>query len=565
MIINSLKKYFTKLTTQSHTRFSFKTLSLAISIIIIVPNIFIAYMSFNFSKSALEYMLERFMEQVTIGVDNSVMKLLDDYKSTANRVCNAIDIENLLYKEEPEERKIQELLLAEMNNNKFIYSIEIFNGDKHYFPEFKEDGIIKSHMKNPQDFVNSYYYEESISENGNILFKDLRDEGLILGYDDVGNAYLVDYITLLKAIPSGHNQGNAVLMINISKEVFKNISLTANNINYVNLSIIDKTGVVTFLTDLTHSVRTINITNEELNNKQSEVIKIRHDKKDFLIYTHTMQMSDWQIAYITPVGELLYTSRSVGLYITQITIICLLIVLIIAIILILSVFVGVEIERNKEIARRHKAELDALQMQIKPHFIYNYLDIVRWRVIDIEGKNGEVGKLIGSFSSFLRNSIMSTGRKVTLEDEITHVKSYIDMFVALKGNGYDVHFNIEDEALLSCKVMKLLLQPIVENSFIHAFHESRLLKKKITIDVFLKDSILHVRVTDNGCGIKEDLVKKLQSNLSEFNMDDASVGINNINCRIKLNFGSEYGLDIKSNLGKGTSITMRLPCRYEDV
>lgn len=185
--------------------------------------------------------------------------------------------------------------------------------------------------------------------------------------------------------------------------------------------------------------------------------------------------------------------------------------------------------------REKDSELKALQAQINPHFLYNTLDSVNW--LAIQHNIPEISKIIISLSSILRYSISKENSIATLEDEIKHITSYINIQKFRFKDKFSVNFLI-DTNILNSKIIKLILQPIVENAIIHGI-ETYLGKGEILINGFLDENNIVFYILNNGNLVDLNLVNKLLNSPTE---EKESYGIQNVNERIKLYYGEKYGL-----------------------
>ncbi|MGF7397802.1 sensor histidine kinase [Thermoanaerobacterium thermosaccharolyticum] len=183
------------------------------------------------------------------------------------------------------------------------------------------------------------------------------------------------------------------------------------------------------------------------------------------------------------------------------------------------------------------AELKALQAQINPHFLYNTLDSINW--IAIEHKIPEISKIVNSLTSILRYSINKGNDISTVEKEINHVESYIIIQKIRFKDKFEADFNI-DKRILPYKTIKLILQPLVENAIIHGI-ESYEGKGEILINGYLsEEGNIIFEVINNGNLIDLDLVNDILNTPAD---DRENYGIKNVNERIKLYYGNQYGLN----------------------
>ncbi len=206
---------------------------------------------------------------------------------------------------------------------------------------------------------------------------------------------------------------------------------------------------------------------------------------------------------------------------------------------------------------KRKAEISALQMQINPHYVYNTLASIKWLIY--QGEIEKSTRAIDAFISLLRSTIGNTDEYTTIEKEIENLKNYVFINNTRYGDKvqveYFVNFGCEE-----CQIPKMLLQPFVENAFFHAFPYER--KGKITILVRKLDDDLQVQIIDDGVGINRKRLKEI----SEGNTKTehfTGIGVNNVDDRLKLLYGSRYGILIESEENKGTRITVCIPVKSE--
>ncbi|MEG1061307.1 MAG: sensor histidine kinase [Oscillospiraceae bacterium] len=204
---------------------------------------------------------------------------------------------------------------------------------------------------------------------------------------------------------------------------------------------------------------------------------------------------------------------------------------------------------------KQKSELDALQAQINPHFLYNTLDIIVW-MIENERPDNAV-KLVTSLARLFRISLSKGKNIITVADELEHVQNYLTIQLMRYKDKFDYSIEVDDR-ILHLSIIKLVIQPIVENAIYHSmdFMDG---DGMIKITGELRDGDMYISVTDNGMGIHEDMVKRILSDYVSTGTSGSGIGLKNVNERIKLYFGDEYGVSIESELDVGTCITLHLP------
>ena len=208
----------------------------------------------------------------------------------------------------------------------------------------------------------------------------------------------------------------------------------------------------------------------------------------------------------------------------------------------------------KEEQEKKKVELEALHAQINPHFLYNTLNTIKW-MAKIQGNNS-VSKAITALVKLLRISTNLDREMITLQEEIDYVKNYIVIQKLRFNRAINISYNIDDK-YMNLTVPKLILQPIVENSIIHGM-EAEEDNLNIVIDGFVKEEKLIIEISDDGPGIEDEIMKVILKDSSDRNKF-SKVGLNNVNQRIKLYCGGEFGLKIETEYGKGTKVIVVLP------
>lgn len=201
------------------------------------------------------------------------------------------------------------------------------------------------------------------------------------------------------------------------------------------------------------------------------------------------------------------------------------------------------------------AELKALQAQINPHFLYNTLDMINWMAY--KNMNKEISEAVKSLAKFYKLSLSKGKDTVSIKDELTHVSLYVQIQNMRYSNRISLKIDV-DEQLYNFSILKITLQPIVENSILHGILGKGSEHGEIIISGTLKDNDILLSVTDDGVGMSKDILNKiLTENVSSKN--GSGYGIKNIDQRIKLCYGENYGLSFHSEYGKGTSVNIKIP------
>ncbi len=200
----------------------------------------------------------------------------------------------------------------------------------------------------------------------------------------------------------------------------------------------------------------------------------------------------------------------------------------------------------------------ALQSQINPHFLSNTLETINWKSIQLNGGNNDVSKMIGKLGKIYNYLLKSNEYLVTIKEELTYTELYAEILSYRYKNRFEINWNI-DEEILEHKIIKLSLQPILENAVYHGVKPVKRRGKIIFEGGFSGDDI-YFKITDNGAGIPHDRLIKIREDLNNvFDIFDEHIGITNVNQRIKMVYKDKYGITIDSEEGKGTCVTVLIP------
>jgi two-component system sensor histidine kinase YesM len=207
---------------------------------------------------------------------------------------------------------------------------------------------------------------------------------------------------------------------------------------------------------------------------------------------------------------------------------------------------------------KEKYRYEALRAQINPHFIFNTLNSIRWMAIIRKADN--IVESIDALANMLKYSMNKGYELVKLRDELENIKSYIFIQNTRYGDRYQVEIDV-DEALYDYKIIKFILQPIVENAIIHAFKNS---DGKGIVKIYgdLEEDTLKLYVEDNGNGVNKKEIEKFNNAKRKKGNDVKKVtgiGLTNVNERISIEYGDKYGIEILIGQPRGTIIVYTLP------
>jgi two-component system sensor histidine kinase YesM len=219
----------------------------------------------------------------------------------------------------------------------------------------------------------------------------------------------------------------------------------------------------------------------------------------------------------------------------------------------------------KEQENLKKAELRALQAQINPHFLYNTLDTIIWMAE--AKKNAQVIEIVSALSSFFRISLSKGKDWITIGEEIERTNSYLTIQKMRYQDILDYDIQV-DERVANYTTLKLILQPLVENALYHGIKNKRQ-GGTISVRAKLKNADeVQLEVEDNGIGFTPDKLAQLQEELEDDSGDiklESGFGIGNVNKRIRLYYGKQYGISVKSEYHTGTCVTLVIPAIKEEA
>jgi two-component system sensor histidine kinase YesM len=211
--------------------------------------------------------------------------------------------------------------------------------------------------------------------------------------------------------------------------------------------------------------------------------------------------------------------------------------------------------------RLRLAEIQALQSQINPHFLYNTLDSIKW----IAKLNGirEIEVIVIQLGKLLKNSINNRNETTTVRDSLEIIDSYLTIQKIRYSDRFTVHMDIDPE-ILDCYVPRLIIQPIVENAIVHGIVK-RIGGGGLDVKAGRSGNDLVIEVADDGVGIDAARLEQIRTELESDQRKVENIGIHNVNRRIKLCYGEKYGVSISSESGKGTTVILTMPASKRQV
>lgn len=216
-------------------------------------------------------------------------------------------------------------------------------------------------------------------------------------------------------------------------------------------------------------------------------------------------------------------------------------------------------EVEEEFRTRQKLELDVLQYQINPHFLFNTLESINWMAH--RSGNREIGEMITSLARFFRIGLNKGKEMLLIQDELEHVRHYLVITKIRSRDAFNYEIHADPEVYMH-KTLKVLLQPVVENSIKYGIRKNAT-DNLIVINARSDAGQIIFEVSDNGKGIDEIRLQQIQEMLEggagPYDESESGLGLSNLNKRIRLVYGNEYGVKIRSGSNMGTTVTITIP------
>lgn len=487
--------------------------------------------------------------------------------------------------------ELREILNILELSNEYLQSIYLFrDNDNYVITASRESGFISGFLDKSWLKV----YQE-------------RADKLLTGpwvisrtaVDPYQNSYPV--ISVINPVYIINDMSSGAIIFNLNVNKIKEVIMTNQNIEGSKTHIINDTGELIFSNNFSlidkniEEIQNFNLTDNNI----SKLITV--DKEKYILSVVESEFYNWKYVSISPLEFFQNRIANLGSFITLIIIISLFVVIIVSGLISYKTYRPVhnlvnyvehpeDWEKLKNNERTHsqivnvfrkirryinmssnfqdvlfnkltilkRSQLTALQSHINPHFLFNTLDTVKWLAMGLTKSNNNVSKIVAALARLLREEIDTEHNLIPLEKEIEYLKLYL----YIQGFRYKDKFKVKwdvRENLFNKKIVKISLQPLVENAIYHG------IKPKegsgiIKIRADSKKDLLIIKIIDNGVGISSGRLKELNEMLKEeyYSYQD-HLGLKNVNQRIKIIFGDEYGVYLYSKKGKGTVTTVVLP------
>ena len=580
---------------QGFRKFSIKTrLVIALLMISIIPLVGISGYSFHIFSAALQEKLSASISQTLSMINLNMVSEIEKYQYLCGSICISEEIKKgLLKKDMTDMEKNQAMLeIQNMIRNKIIYpaqakNITVYDTDGNIFYDLGYDGFYQEDV----DRILSQLEEQD--QDVWAYAHTYRDRNiLVLGrriYEHYSKSRVIGYtlISIEEKI--------------FSKTVLEPVGLSdSSNIMYMNLD-----GTV--LSSWNRSIALGEKTDEELLKKIQERLPKKtdsfsiHENGEEQLVTYIFNKNLNQLfVYTMPYH---YINSEVYAMLKHILVVVVFLVLL-CIVIVAMVYQGImspikrmlefccEVSEGKlsvRIQDKHKdelsrlsgsmdhmadtiehlmdqqktqekkkreLELQMLQYQLNPHFLFNTLNSLRF--VAAMHKDQIVSDGIQALSSLLQNTLTNKNEYITIQEELENLENYFSILRIRYAGSFEYSFHVEEDELLSCLVPKLILQPLAENSVMHGSSDNGTVME-IQITCWRENADVMIELSDDGKGF-EVTVDALAPH-----PERKRIGVANVNDRIQLNFGRKYGLKINSQPGKGTTCTLTLPELYADT
>jgi two-component system, sensor histidine kinase YesM len=564
-------------------------------ILTIIPFLILGILTFSKSSAVIMQEVSNNSKQIVRQVSDKIdynMKEVDKntllfvWSSQTQAILESNFSKETLHKRKENQMELESTMQTFLNTRNEIESIYIYriDGDEFYI----DNSTYNKEVRKRLIMKRTQIAESSEMQNGKNVWISLNlNKGLI-----TGSRVIYDTINLNKL---------GLLIINIQekylRDLYSNIEMSPNSFFIIK----NQSGEVVSTNSKLNS--------EEINSLVKNLQKADYNSDftvngNYFIVKSSCEYTGWEVLGFIPKSELVGGIIKLGSSIFLIGIICAIISIILLVLLSTYIFnpikkltklmkkveqedfsVKAEIYSKDELGEltnvfnkmiekirylieevykqqivKKEAEFKLLQAQINPHFLYNTLDSINW-IAKVNGVE-DISKMVVALGQLMRVSIAKGSSSVTLEQDLDYINNYFIIQRMRYRDKFKVITEI-DEVSKKCIVPKMLLQPIVENALVHGI-ERKMGKGSILIRAGIESGNLLIDVIDDGLGMNEEKCKEilkiedLDINISKDEIH-TGIGVSNVNRRIKMLFGQEFGINIQSEPGKGTKVEICLP------
>lgn len=559
----------------------------------------VTVISLNFTRTSIYENTITYTRQLTGQVNSDIDSYINYMENISSMLAENSDVQKFLFGSGIQAEEAGEQLMSQfatvLNSRSDIYNLGILQANG------------KALFNKGNSYINSYvdisqlaWYKEAVENKDSICLSSAHVQHVISGERPW-------VITLSRYIPdqTGKKEGG-VLFVDLNYSAIRKLCDDSSVGKKGYIFIIDKEGNIVYhpqQQQLYNELQTENI--EEVMNCTSDYLELGKGDSKKLYTVSRSEKTGWTVVSCSYTSELLKRSNQAQeLYM-------LMAVILVAVALIISSIVSkgitrpihklqssmaliqegdfqagnVEVDSRNEIGSltetfnvmtqkiqelmvqiieeqqaKRKSELKALQSQINPHFLYNTLDSIIWMAE--EGKNEEVVVMTASLAKLFRQIINNEEEEISIFQEVEYCRNYL---IIQKMRYKDkLEFEIDlDPDIKGEKIIKLVLQPLIENAIYHGLKYKESKGMLILKGYGLEDDIIF-EIIDNGVGMDQDTMEHIFER-HKVNYRSNGVGVYNVERRIRLSYGQEYGISYKSKLGEGTVATVKIPKERRDV
>ncbi|MBZ9686525.1 histidine kinase [Clostridium estertheticum] len=573
-------------------------------IIFIVIPFFV--MSFIVNRLYEDILITHYNEKVRQIMEQLSADLEVELKRGSLNVAKVSNEEELMilinqwYKEIYSSKKLE---ISSKINDKLNY-LFAYSGEINSIAFFSKNGEVYKYKdpyyKSEEDILNSVLYNESMANKDKVF-----SQNNIKSYEDA-NKNKSEFLFGISPLTNYFNKSISFIYVEMKTEVFESIYSRFIGDRVGKMLIIDNEDKIVISPDKELIGKNISQIDylKDVKTKESDTYKFKSKEGIMYISKHTSQYSGWRIIDVIGYNEL--TKDTTNLMKSLLTIFLVLILFFI----LYSKFFFTDIikpikklikkmneiqkgkldenvniytnldeikelgdnynkmisdikelmqERDNKERQRSQEEIKVLQAQINPHFMFNTLNVIK--LMAAISKTENIRSVTESFMKLLSATFRNTQNFITVKEELEYLECYAEIMRVRFGDCFKLVIDV-DEEIKELYIIKLMLQPIVENAIIHGIDEIEG-DKDIFISGKINEDKLILQVEDNGIGMDEETINKLLSSEESSKTSFNGIGVKNTEKRIKLNCGEKYGIKIESEKNKYTRVKIILPVKYE--
>lgn len=569
--------------------------------LVIIPMLFVPIVTFQNNAQILESKINVCTQQTLSEISKNIENVIDSMLAVSNVLCFDEELIYSLSRDNydsdyswyiEKKKKIEDKITNAQNGSLYSYNSDIaiigFDGNCYVSSAYP---ILKTY----DEVINEKWYKQAIDMNGYTLWMAPSSEYFQLTGKEKGN------IAMARLIKDNAGRGKGVLIVSIYPEMgLRSFLKSEESIKGSRMLLINSSNKAIFgSTPLSNMDFLNDVSFNDNMEKSRDAFTYKIEDRQMTINYLTIPKTNWKIIQMTPYESMMGEIMDMRRHNIIINSIIMGILIVISILISWSITrplknlsflmqevpkgnfsVRFDVKGKDEVADlgrsfnimvkkinnlinqlekahrdREKARLEALQAQINPHFLLNTLNSIKWMAIMSGAEN--VSLMLSALGNLLETTLNRKEEMITLSEEITCVDNYILLQKIRYGDRFEMKVDVP-ERIQAYFVPCFILQPLVENSIIHGFEDIES-GGIITIRGRQEGNLIMIEVEDNGKGIPKSRLKDLLENEKQCKGKFSNIGIKNVDERIRLNYGDEYGLTLSSREGKGTIATLKLP------